>query len=70
VQGTAEAVSSVIGNFATGDFLKGITSTVELGLGALIGNMTASVAERKDYLVSVGPLGGVYRVDYYFYANR
>ena len=67
---TKKAVSGIIGNFASGDFLEGITSTISTGLDLLLGSYSGSKSERTDYLISVGPLGGVYRLDYFFYAYR
>eukprot|EP01084_Bolivina_argentea_P222105 376022_1 len=62
------AVSSTIKNFASGNFVNGITNVVDAGLDILLGNYSGNVSERKSYVVSVGTLGGFYRIDYYMYS--
>ena len=60
----------VISQFASGDFLDGIKSVVGRGLKVLLGSYSGSVAQKENYLVSVGPLGGVFRIDYFLYSYR
>jgi hypothetical protein len=66
----ADSVKSTIGNFANGDFVDGITDVLKVGLNALFGNFSGSTSEKQLYLISVGPLGGIFRIDYYMYSYR
>ena len=36
----------------------------------LFNNYSGSVSEKQEFVLSVGPLGGVYRIDYYMYSYR
>lgn len=69
-QNLAGAVKNTIGNFANGDFVDGITDILKVGLNALFGNYSGSISEKQLYLISVGPLGGIFRIDYYMYSYK
>ena len=60
----------VVSQFASGEFLQGIKTIVGRGMKVLMGSYSGSIAKKENYLVSVGPLGGVFRIDYFLYSYR
>ncbi|GAB4815262.1 hypothetical protein N2152v2_002308 [Parachlorella kessleri] len=63
-------IGQVVSQFASGEFLQGIKTIVGRGLKVLMGSYSGSIAKKENYLVSVGPLGGVFRIDYFLYSYR
>jgi hypothetical protein len=66
----ADAVEKMLQQCASGEFLQAITMTVRTALNAFFGSYSGSKAIRQNYLVAVGPLGGIYRIDYFMYSYR
>ena len=62
-----EAVGSVLGDIANLDFLGAITNVVNVGLDVLLGRFAGNTSMYDAMTVSVGSLGGFYRIDYYMY---
>lgn len=68
--GLKNTISSVIGDIATGDFLAAITKTIGFGIDALLGNYQGNISKKEDYIISVSPLSGFYRIDYFFWSYQ
>ncbi|KAL1842721.1 hypothetical protein VTJ49DRAFT_4359 [Mycothermus thermophilus] len=66
-ESTAQEINNAIGSFVKGEILKGLTTTITSEIQRLIGSVSANKSERRGYVIAVGHLGGVYRVDYFLY---
>jgi hypothetical protein len=60
-------LNSAIGYFVKGDVMEGLKTTITSTLNKLVSNISGSSTEVSSYAITAGPIGGVTRVDYYFY---
>jgi len=65
-----ESINGILSDVANGRFLDGITKSVDAGLDMLLGNYAGNVSEFTSMTVSVGAIGGFYKIDYYMYSYQ
>lgn len=63
-------IENSLKSFTSGKFVNAITEMLAPTMDILLGNFVSNVSETKNFVLSVGPSGGVYRIDYYIYAYQ
>jgi len=63
-------ISGILGDFVSGDFLGGISNTINLAMQVVLSSYAGNESETEGFVVSVGALGGFYKVDYYMYSYQ
>jgi len=65
-----DGVKEIVGNFASKQWGDGIANLLSVSLKALFGSYSGNTSKTQSYVVSVGALGGIFRIDYFIYSYR
>lgn len=65
-----KGLTDVVKSFASGNWISGLTGTISLGIDAVFSGFSGNSSEKRDTTVVLGPLGGITKIDYYFYAYQ
>jgi hypothetical protein len=65
-----DALKSSIKAFASGEFVDGLCSVVGMAMQVLVGNYNGNISRKQDYIIVLGLLGGIVRVDYLLYSYQ
>ncbi len=65
-----KGIEDVAKSFASGDWVSGLVGTISLGIDAVLSGFQGSTSEKRLQTVTLGPLGGITKIDYYFYAYQ
>ncbi len=63
-------MSSIVDNFVGGSTKEGVKDLFSVGITALFDSMSGSSNQVEKYVIAIGPLGGLYRIDYYLYTYQ
>lgn len=60
----AKAIENVAQQMMDGEFAKAISTVLSTAITVMVGKRSASSEKKRSYIISVGELGSVMRIDY------